>query len=128
MNGRASRARPVRLRLSRKRGFDLKRLSRSINGLEAVVVSRPSRFGNPFRATAARPRAKAVAMFARALKEGRLSFGDAEIREALAGKNLACWCGEGPCHAELLLRIANAKPRVSRPTGRARARARRSSD
>lgn len=31
-----------------------------------------------------------------------------EIRRELAGKDLACWCPEGqPCHADVLLRIAN---------------------
>lgn len=32
----------------------------------------------------------------------------AEIREKLAGKNLACFCKEGePCHGDILLKIAN---------------------
>lgn len=26
----------------------------------------------------------------------------------LRGKNLACWCGDKPCHADVLLEIANA--------------------
>lgn len=26
----------------------------------------------------------------------------------LRGKNLACWCGAGPCHADVLLELANA--------------------
>jgi hypothetical protein len=39
---------PVRLRLSRARGFDLQVHSRAINGLSAVHVARPSRWGNPF--------------------------------------------------------------------------------
>lgn len=31
-----------------------------------------------------------------------------EIREELAGKNLACWCPlDQPCHADVLLEIAN---------------------
>jgi hypothetical protein len=31
-----------------------------------------------------------------------------EIREALAGKNLACWCPlDHPCHADVLLELAN---------------------
>lgn len=31
-----------------------------------------------------------------------------EIREALAGKNLACWCAlSKPCHGEVLLELAN---------------------
>jgi hypothetical protein len=25
----------------------------------------------------------------------------------LRGKDLACWCGEGPCHADILLELAN---------------------
>jgi hypothetical protein len=30
------------------------------------------------------------------------------LRAALGGHNLACWCPiGGPCHAELLLQIAN---------------------
>jgi len=32
-----------------------------------------------------------------------------EIRTALAGKNLACFCAlDKPCHADVLLEIANA--------------------
>lgn len=35
---------------------------------------------------------------------------DAQIE--LAGKNLACWCAEAdPCHADVLLEIANTGPR-----------------
>ncbi len=31
-----------------------------------------------------------------------------EVREALRGKNLACWCKPGaPCHADVLLAMAN---------------------
>lgn len=31
-----------------------------------------------------------------------------EIREKLAGRDLACWCTDGwPCHADVLLEIAN---------------------
>lgn len=39
--------RPVRLQLSRKRGFNLQALSLATNGLPAVNVARPTRFGNP---------------------------------------------------------------------------------
>ncbi len=32
-----------------------------------------------------------------------------EIRAELRGKDLACWCPlDGPCHADVLLEIANA--------------------
>ena len=39
---------PIRLRLSRARSFDLQAASRAINGLPAVNVARPGRWGNPF--------------------------------------------------------------------------------
>lgn len=33
------------------------------------------------------------------------------IRQELAGKDLACWCKPGtPCHADVLLQLANGKP------------------
>jgi hypothetical protein len=36
-------------------------------------------------------------------------FRPAHLRAALRGKNLACWCPlDGPCHADLLLKIANS--------------------
>jgi len=35
-----------------------------------------------------------------------------EAAEQLGGKNLACWCPlNGPCHADILLRIANSSER-----------------
>jgi hypothetical protein len=39
---------PVRLQLSRAKGFNLQRLSVETNGLAAVNCARPSRWGNPF--------------------------------------------------------------------------------
>lgn len=39
---------PVRLQLSRRKGFDLQAASRAVNGLDAVNVARPGRWGNPF--------------------------------------------------------------------------------
>ena len=39
---------PVRLRLSRAKGFDLQAHSLAVNGLPAVVVARPGIWGNPF--------------------------------------------------------------------------------
>ena len=120
--------RPVRLQLRRSRGFDLQAASRALNGLPAVVVSRPSPFGNPFTfeavieeglaADKAEARKIAVQRF-----EDWIGGGDrwwrgpeSELRRAeilsrlpeLEGRNLACWCPlDGPCHADALLRLAN---------------------
>ncbi len=43
------KVKPVRIQLSRKRGFNLQEYSKSINGLECVNVARPSKYGNPFK-------------------------------------------------------------------------------
>jgi hypothetical protein len=40
---------PVRLQLSRAKGFNLKKLSIETNGLDYAIVSRPSKWGNPFK-------------------------------------------------------------------------------
>ncbi len=40
---------PVRIQRKRTKGFNLQEHSKSINGLECVVISRPSAFGNPFK-------------------------------------------------------------------------------
>lgn len=39
---------PVRIQLSRKKGFNLQEYSKSINGLEAIKCDRSSKWGNPF--------------------------------------------------------------------------------
>jgi hypothetical protein len=98
--------RPVRLRLSRARGFDLQAVSRAENGLPAAVVARPSAWGNPFRASTPVEREHAVEKFR--IHVGRCKGLRDRARVELRGKNLACWCPlDGPCHADVWLAIAN---------------------
>ena len=40
---------PVRIQMKRTKGFDLQEYSQSINGLPAVLVTRPGKWGNPLR-------------------------------------------------------------------------------
>ena len=41
-----------------------------------------------------------------------LRFTVDDARRELAGRDLACWCPlDQPCHADVLLRVANAPPR-----------------
>jgi hypothetical protein len=119
-------AKPRRMQVSRKKGFNLQEESRELNGLEAKLVTRPGKFGNPFSiADVAKiykldkdaAQAKAVAMAGQWLR-GTLDKklvpypppSRAEIRDELQGYNLACWCKpDQPCHAEVLLEIANGK-------------------
>jgi hypothetical protein len=140
---------PVRLQLSRKKGFDLQALSRETNGLEAVRVDRSTLFGNP--CLCSRPTGcphdpgfdrteweyddgtidllrccvdvyrhyVETGLAGKPTTTGRLWFGiealagyphRTELIAALPrlrGKNLACWCKSGPCHADVLIEIAN---------------------
>ena len=94
---------PIRIQLSRKKGFKLPP--------NTVVVSRPSKWGNPYKVaefsgSAERKVELAVACFEQMVATNR----DFRIlaKQELRGKNLACWCKPGqPCHADVLLKIAN---------------------
>ena len=91
---------PRRLQLSRKKGFRLP--------AGAVVVSRPTKWGNPFK-PGKLTRAQAVASYRRDLMAGKLRVSAADARTELRGHDLACWCSlDGPCHADVLLKVANA--------------------
>ncbi len=107
---------PVRLQLSRKRGFDLQDQSHAVNGLPAVSVARPGKWGNPFAVgslCSAEGRVRPVADKSEAVRLYRkFAAPDVALQvstyQELRGKNLACWCGpEDSCHADVLLEIAN---------------------
>lgn len=74
---------------------------------DAIVVSRPSRWGNPFRVG---DQATLVRLFEQWLvnsDDPRAQWMRANLR-LLRGHDLACWCEPGePCHADVLLRLAN---------------------
>lgn len=103
---------PQRIQLRRSKGW------RKPAG--AVVVSRPSKWGNPWRVgdphpdpdeggRAIRDLAEAVALFE--LHAGPLGLYELdreELRRELCGRDLACWCRpSAACHANVLLRWAN---------------------
>lgn len=115
---------PQRIQLRRTKGW------RKPEG--AVVVSRPSKWGNPYKVvpahaggwkvvgngsvawsadetpwTKARAAEYAVASFRQITRPNSIRGRDIQI--ALAGRDLACWCPlDSPCHADVLLEIANA--------------------
>ncbi len=96
------KATPTRLRLSRKKGFNLQKHSKATNGLNAVNVARPSKWGNPFKADD-------YESVEQCLWDYNIHLHDSEPDASeLKGKNLACWCGlDALCHADVLLRYAN---------------------
>lgn len=89
--------RPQRVRLSRAKGWR--------KPPDAVVVARPTRWGNPFT-VAEHGRPEAVRLY----REWLASQPElvAAARSELAGRELACWCRPDElCHADVLLSVAN---------------------
>jgi hypothetical protein len=75
----------------------------------AIYVGRPTRWGNPWRVDEDFTPRDVVLLFAAALRENRLPFTASDVRRELRGRDLACWCAPGqPCHADVLLEVANA--------------------
>lgn len=113
-----SAPKPIRVQLSRRKGWRMPP--------NTVKVDRTTQWGNPyiigepvdlrcakrwgfllkFTEYQALDRDDAVRSF-----KHLLAFDDAGvymIRKELRGKNLACWCPlDQPCHADVLLEIAN---------------------
>lgn len=103
---------PVRIQLRRTKGWRLPE--------NTVVVARPSKWGNPYRAGDCvivgplyRPRrfvvrdaVHAVRLYRQWLRHQQRSE---DVIPLLRGKNLACWCPlDQPCHADVLLELANS--------------------
>lgn len=89
---------PSRVQVKRKKGFRLP--------ANTVYVGRPTKWGNPFRPGPDLTRTRMIAKYRAYLRR------KPELMKALPelrGKNLACWCKPGdPCHADVLLKLANA--------------------
>lgn len=109
---------PRRIQLRRTKGW------RKPAG--AVVVARPSKWGNPFTIAKAREcgyegtdeqmRRMCVGEFRHWLRHPHSvwSYGAPQAERIMAdigelrGKDLACWCPlDQPCHADFLLELAN---------------------
>ena len=112
---------PVRMRLSRAKGFDLQNASLALNGLPAVNVARPGPLGNPFVVGEDGDRTECIRLF-RLLLGGYVAITTkasvesqrlvltyvAENLKSLRNRNLACWCPAGAsCHGDVLLELFN---------------------
>jgi hypothetical protein len=74
---------------------------------DAVIVARPSKWGNPFVMGATITRDESVLMFRSMVTEENTYWLDKAVSD-LAGRDLACWCPlDQPCHADVLLELAN---------------------
>ena len=99
---------PHRVQLKRSKGWRMPD--------NTLKIDRTTRWGNPFAPADSGSIAAAVANHAAwmrgelAAPDGRSPPGTSEIRTVLGGHHLACWCAlDGPCHADLLLQIANGR-------------------
>lgn len=125
--------RSIRLRLSRRKGFDLQAASLAANGLPAIVVARPGPWGNPFVVGIDGTREHCVEMYRAIIGLGGMCVTSkapierqraaldhiARHAESLRGHNVACWCSlDGPCHGDVLLEIANAELNRAREESR----------
>lgn len=89
---------PQRLQRSRRKGARLP--------AGTVVVSRPTKWGNPHPLSLGR--AEAVRRYRDDLFAGRLPITVDDVRAELRGRDLACYCPlDEPCHADILLAVAN---------------------
>ena len=71
----------------------------------AVYVGRPSEWGNCYKIGRDGNRTEVIAKY---LGDILRSPGlRRRIRRELRGKHLVCWCAPAPCHADVLLVIAN---------------------
>ena len=102
---------PIRIQRKREKGWN--GAVAAGNGLPVAYVHRPLKYGNPFTFPPKDKQAQAFAVqdYEAALVNDALPYSCEEVRRDLKGKNLGCYCSlEDPCHADVLLRIANEEP------------------
>lgn len=77
---------------------------------DAVYVGRPSLFGNPFVIGKHGSREDCIRRYKHEvlseLTQAQMDF----LKLVLRGKDLVCWCAPEPCHADVLLELANDVP------------------
>ena len=106
-NLRSRMSKPKRIQRSRAKGWEMP--------ANAIYVGRPTVWGNPYVVGSELMNGetlnaeKAVALYEQHLAD---NFSERDIRHCLRDKDLACWCAlDQPCHADVLLRIANSRPK-----------------
>lgn len=72
---------------------------------DSVYVGRPTVFGNPFRSGVDGTRSEVIQKYETWLLQQPELL--AKVKTELRGKHLICWCAPKPCHAEILMLIAN---------------------
>ena len=68
---------------------------------DAIYVGRPSKWGNPYKIGRDGNREQVIHLYKMALIASKIDLSE------LQGKDLVCWCSPLPCHADILLELAN---------------------
>lgn len=71
---------------------------------DAIYVGRPSKWGNAAVIGIHGDRNAVLRWYRQAIAHRHN-----EIKQELKGKDLVCWCAPKPCHADILLEIANTE-------------------
>ncbi len=74
----------------------------------AVYVGRPSKWSNPFKVGPRGTRENVIRLYREWLWHSDNGAFRQKAKEELRGKDLVCWCAPKPCHADVLLEVANA--------------------
>ena len=87
---------------------------------DAVYVGRPSKWGNPYNIGDSKfmlgiprgdgdklTREEAIERYRWRLRATEMGATLMEQMDELRGKDLVCWCAPLPCHADVLLELAN---------------------
>jgi hypothetical protein len=112
---------PVRMQLSRAKGFNLQARSMALNGLPALNIARPGPLGNPFVVGEDGTRAECVHQHRMMLAGYLATSGKATIEsqrlvigyiaenlKVLRNRNVACWCpANAACHGDTYLELFN---------------------
>ena len=89
---------PRRFQRSRRKGARLP--------TNVVVLTRPTKWGNPYPLSLGRH--EAVRRHQDDLLAGGLAVNVEDVKRELRGRDLACYCPlDEPCHADVLLQVAN---------------------
>lgn len=74
-----------------------------LEGTHGIYVGRPSKWGNPYEIGKDGTRDDVIVKYCDYLRDSGLINDIEELR----GFDLICWCAPKPCHADILLELAN---------------------
>jgi Domain of unknown function (DUF4326) len=98
---------PIRIQRKRSKGWKMPE--------NTIYVGRPTKWGNQFNVTKTQSLDIVIERYRWWAETLRSQMNLDELR----GKNLACWCPlNQPCHADVLLELANANTPPSQDAGR----------